>query len=78
MIDNSDLGPEVIGRAPASPPAGLIRLKIHDPKSHWEPWMAYDNRIFPHMRAPDGSVCCDVPPEAVRGLLKSGYVIVTE
>jgi hypothetical protein len=77
MIDDySLLDPSVTGFAAEQPGPGLIRLKIHDVKSHWEPWCAHGDKIYPHLRAADGSVVCDVPHAAVSGLIKAGYVLL--
>jgi hypothetical protein len=77
-LDYSLLGPEVQGFAPDAPPAGHVRLRVHNPREHWESAAACGDKIYPHLRSADGGIVCDVPREAVRGLLKAGYAIVTE
>jgi hypothetical protein len=78
MIDNSDLGPEVLARAPETVPVGHVRMRVVSPAQHWESWAAHGDRIIPHLRAPDGSVVVDAPREATAGLAKAGYAIVNQ
>jgi hypothetical protein len=74
--DYGVLDPSVVDFAGEQPGPGLVRLKVHDVKTHWEPWCAHGDKIYPHLRAADGGVVCDVPLEAVRGLLKAGYALL--
>jgi hypothetical protein len=74
MQDFSQLGPEVTGFAPATPAPGFVRLKVHDVRTHWEPWL-WAGQLCEHVRAADGSVVVDVPAAHVGAVLKAGYAI---